>query len=352
MKTSTHTLARKPSRRDFFHSMGAALAATAFFPRSLQATSHSATQSQPIILGAGHHRYLWIQNWAKLPEGMKFGNTHGAVVIDSQGRVLMNTDSDNAIIIFSPDGKFIKAWGKEWRNGTHGMALHKEGKTEFLYLTHFNRHQFAKCTLDGEVVWVKDYPKESGVYQKADEFKPTGIAFAPNGEFYVTDGYGKSYVHQYNNSGVYVRSWGGSGTEAGKLKQPHGIWVDTREKTPRVLVADRANHRLQFFSLDGNFLSMVTEDLRLPSNFHQRGQDIVIADLQGRVTIVDRLNKVITHLGDNEDASLRGQNPVPPDKWKDGQFISPHCVRWDSSGNLYVAEWLSTGRITKLKRLK
>ena len=54
----------------------------------------------------------------------------------------------------------------------------------------------------------------------------------------------------------------------------------------------------------------------------------------------------------NEDPKLRGQNPVPVEQWKDGQFISPHCPRWDSAGNLYVAEWLSSGRITKLKRVK
>ena len=342
----------KHSRRDFLTAFGAILAALPLFRTSSKANASVSPANQPIILGAGNHRYEWLPNWAKLPPGMKFGNTHGAVVIDSQGRVLMNTDSENAIIIFSPEGEFIKAWGKEWQKGTHGMALHKEGKTEFLYLTHFNRHQFAKCTLDGEIVWVKDYPKDSGVYQKAEEFKPTGIAFAPNGEFYVTDGYGKSYVHQFNALGEYVQSWGGVGTEPGKLNQPHGIWVDTREKTPKVLVADRANHRLQFFSLDGKFLSMVTEDLRLPSNFHQRGQDLVIADLQGRVTILDRNNHLITHLGDNQDAKLRGQNPVLPDLWKDGQFISPHCARWDAVGNLYVAEWLSTGRITKLQRLK
>jgi DNA-binding beta-propeller fold protein YncE len=342
---------QKPGRRNFLLGLGAALGASTM-TRNLSFTASATTLTQqPVILGAGRHRYEWVKGWAKLPEGMRFGNTHGAVVIDSQGRVLMNTDSENAVLIFSPEGKFIKAWGKDWKNGTHGMALHKEGKTEYVYLTHFNRHQFAKCTLDGEIVWVKDYPKDSGFYQKSEEFKPTGIAVAPNGDFYVTDGYGKSFVHQYTAKGDYVRSFGGVGKEAGQLRQPHGIWIDTREKQAKVLVADRANHRLQFFDLDGKFLSMVTEDLRLPSNFHQRGTDIVVADLEGRVTILDRSNKILTHLGDNENPNLRGKNPVPPEQWNEGQFISPHCVRWDSQGNLYVAEWLSTGRITKLKRL-
>lgn len=337
------------SRRSFLKGIGAAFAVGIAFPAIR--TGKSATDA-PLLLGSGDHQYEWIKNWARLPEGLRFGNTHGAVVVDSHGRVLMNTDSENAIMMFDPDGKFIKAWGKEWQNGTHGMALQKENKTEYLYLTHFNRHEFAKCTLDGEVVWVKGYPKDSGVYENAEAFKPTGIAIAPNGDFYVTDGYGKSFVHHYNTKAEYVRTWGGVGSDIGQLKQPHGIWVDTRERVPRVLVADRANHRLQFFSLDGKPLGQVTEGLRLPSNFHQRGTDIVIADLEGRVTILDKNNRLITHLGDNENPKLRGQNPVPPDQWKDGQFISPHCPRWDAAGNLYVAEWLSSGRITKLKRVK
>ena len=352
MSITSSRQTRKHSRRSFLFGVGATAITSAVvrgFPAVITSTSAG---DAPIVLGNGNHKYEWVRGWARLPDGMRFGNTHGAVVIDARGRVLMNTDSDNAIMIFGADGRFIKAWGKEWRNGTHGMALHREGKTEYLYLTHFNRHEFAKCTPDGEVVWVKGYPKEAGVYQSAEEFKPTGIAFAPGGDFYVTDGYGKSYVHQYNGKGDYVRTFGGEGSGVGQLKQPHGIWVDTRRPTPRVLVADRANHRLQFFTLDGRPDGMVTEDLRLPSNFHQRGPDIVIADLQGRVTIIDKDNKLITHLGDNEDPKLRGQNPVPPEQWKDGQFISPHCPRWDAEGNLYVAEWLSSGRITKLKRLK
>ena len=333
----------KVSRRTFLSGLGASVV----IPR-LSSVSSSGSR---IILGSGNHRYEWISNWARLPEGMRFGNTHGAVAIDSKGRVLMNTDTENAVIIFDAGGNFLKAWGSEWKDGSHGMQVRMEGKGEFVYITHFNRHEFAIFTLEGEVVWVRGYPKESNVYQKAEEFKPTGIAFAPGGDFYVTDGYGKSYVHQYNSKGEYVRTFGAPGSEAGQLKQPHGIWVDTRAKLPAVLVADRGNHRLQFFSLDGKFMGMVTEDLRLPSNFDQRGSDVAIADLQGRVTIIDRHNRVITHLGDNQNPALRGKNPVPPEQWVEGEFISPHSVRWDARGNLYVAEWLSSGRITKLRRL-
>jgi hypothetical protein len=83
----------------------------------------------------------------------------------------------------------------------------------------------------------------------------------------------------------------------------------------------------------------------------QRGGDLVVADLAGRVTILDKDNRVIAHLGDNPDPKKRATNQVPPDQWVDGVFISPHCPRWDNQGNLYVHEWLTSGRVIKLKRV-
>jgi hypothetical protein len=103
-------------------------------------------------------------------------------------------------------------------------------------------------------------PAQSGAYKESTEFRPTSIAFAPNGHFYVADGYGKHWVHHYDAKAEYVGSWGGEGTEPGKFKTPHGIWVDTRGSTPAVLVADRANHRLQWFTLDGKYLKMMDQN--------------------------------------------------------------------------------------------
>ncbi len=340
------------NRREFVKCCAQSLSAAVLARRLSWGLSAMTSSGTPVRLGTGNHTYEWVRGWAKLPDGMRFGNTHGAVIVDSQGRVLMNTDTENAIIVFDPDGKFIRAFGKEWKDGLHGMALHKEAGGEFIYVTHHTRHEFAKLSLDGTVMWVKGFPVESELYEKADDFRPTGIAIAPNGDLYITDGYGLSWVHHYSSAGEYLKSWGGpAGSEPGKLRQPHGIWMDTRGPAPLVLIADRANHRLQWFNLNGEFVKAVTDDLRLPSNFDQRGSDLVIADLAGRVTILDGINRVITHLGDNPDPGQRGQNPIPPERWVEGIFISPHCPRWDAEGNLYVTEWLSNGRIDKLKRV-
>ena len=73
-------------------------------------------------------------------------------------------------------------------------------------------------------------------------------------------------------------------TGEGKLSCPHGIWCDTRDaENPTILVADRANVRLQWFTLDGKFIKMVKDELRHPVPFRSAGGDMLIPDLQGRV---------------------------------------------------------------------
>jgi DNA-binding beta-propeller fold protein YncE len=358
----SHDISNMGARRVFLCGLGASVVASTIVPSLFSAYFGTG----PIILGAGNHRYEWISGWGKLPEGMQYGSTHGAVQTDSQNRVYFNTDTENAIIVFDQDGKFIKSFGKEWKadkegNGTHGMLIRKEGSQEFIYLTNLFRHEFAKLAVDGELVWVKGYPEKSGIYQDKNQFSPTGVAVAPSGDFYVTDGYGANYIHHYNAKGEYVNSWGGKTSkenpkEEGKFNTPHAIIIDTRGSEPLVLVADRANHRLQWFSLEGKHVKTLdgteNDQLRLPATLHIRGTDLAIGDLAGRVTILDKDNKLITHLGDQVDARKRATNKLPREQWLDGVFVSPHGVCWDKQGNLYVEEWMAVGRIVKLKRLK
>ncbi len=303
------------------------------------------------VLGGGSHTYEFVDGWGKLPATIRYGYTHG-VVADSQHRILIHNQSKDAVIIFDHKGKFVKSWGAEFEKGAHGMFLNREGKQEFLYLADYVRHTVVKATIDGEVVWRLGYPEEAGVYKSADQYKPTNVAVAPNGDFYVADGYGLSWIHQYNARAEYVRSWGGKGSEAGKLNCPHGIWVDTRGASPVLVVADRTNERLQTFTLDGKHLGFVTGTLRRPCHFDQFKNELVVPDLHGRITILDRENRLITHLGDNVDVwKIKGWPNLPRETREAGKFISPHAACCDAKGNIYVVEWISDGRVTKLKRV-
>jgi hypothetical protein len=194
-------------------------------------------------------------------------------------------------------------------------------------------------------------PEQAGVYQDKNKYLPTDVAVAPNGDIYVGDGYGMHWVHQWNARGEYIRSWGGPGKDPGKFQTPHGICIDTRKDPAVVVVADRGNSRLQTFTLDGKPIGIVQEGLRMPCKVQIRAGDVLIPDLKGRVTILDKENKLIAHIGENTDPSHLGNHGVPPEKWKDGEFTAPHGAAWDSKGNLYVEDWNATGRVSKLKRI-
>ncbi len=308
-----------------------------------------------MILGSGDHMYEWTGTFGKLPEGKRFGNTHG-VQVDAQGRVLIHSQNTHggemdSLFIFDDSGKFIKSWGKEYGAGAHGLQLVKEGKDEFLYLAATGQHIVVKTTLDGEVVWKLTWPKECPAYKEEGQYVPTNVAVAANGDFYIADGYGACWIHQYDKKAKYIRSFGGRGSEPGQLSTPHGIWIDTRGTDPLVLLADRSNVRLQWFSMDGKYVSMVKDELRHPCHFDQRNGELLIPDLMGRVTIFDKSNKLVVHLGDNPDQKKRANNGVPPEQWVDGQFCSPHGACWDKDGNIYVAEWVKEGRVSKLRKV-
>jgi hypothetical protein len=156
-----------------------------------------------------------------------------------------------------------------------------------------------------------------------------------------------------------VRSWGGFGDKPGLMKTPHGIWLDDRKgRTPSLVVADRANARLQYFSLEGKHLGFV-KDLLFPAHFDIRGEVLMVPDLHARISLFDKDNKPIVHLG--EDADWRKKALAQdkggyierrrPEKCPEGKFIHPHDACFDKDGNIFVVEWVQTGRVTFLKKV-
>jgi hypothetical protein len=132
--------------------------------------------------------------------------------------------------------------------------------------------------------------------------------------------------------------------------------MDKRSGDEKIVVADRANNRLQYFTLDGKHISFVqgkNDDgiVRLPCHFDVRGTDMLIPDLRGRITILDKDNNAAAQLFDNPDPGRREKNGLPMTAWADGQFICPHGAIWDSKGDIYVVEWVAPGRVTKLRHV-
>lgn len=302
-------------------------------------------------IGSGSHRYELAENWGTLPEGVSYGYTHG-VAVDQEDNVYIHNTSKNAVIVFDRSGRFLNSWGADFAAGAHGMFLAREGAREFLFLADTARRQVFKTTLSGEVLLSLGAPDLPGVYDAPETYAPTDVAVAPNGDFYVVDGYGQSWIHQYSPAGSHIRSWGGKGAEPGQLSCPHGAWVDTRGAEPLLYVADRANNRIQIFTLDGRHVRFVTDDIDYPCCFYQFGDELVIPDLHSRVSILDKSDRLILHLGEDQEAWRKeGWPNRPVSEWDPGKFVSPHAACLDSRGDLYVVEWTSVGRVTKWVRV-
>ena len=345
------------TRRDFLVTASAASVA----PMLLGMSDKSGSKAP--ILGEGDHRYEAIHDWGELPRTIKYGNTHG-VCEDSQGNIYIhhtvNATSENldTIVVFDRSGKFVRSWGRQFKGGAHGLTIRKEGSEEFLYLCDYEHGIVSKRTLKGEELFTLGYPAESEAYKPKDKFstvayRPTNVAIAANGDIYVGDGYGSSFINQYNSKAEFIRTFGGLGKGDDQVDCPHGLWIDTRGDTPLLVVTDRGNSRLQRFTLDGKHVDFILGTSKMPCNLHERNGEVVVPDLLSKVIVLDRKNSVVASLGNgaytNADwAAIRNQAPgtfVP------GRFVCPHGACFDHEGNIFVVEWVEAGRVTKLRRV-
>jgi hypothetical protein len=355
------------SRRHFLATTAAALAA----PRVLTAEK---TEKQ-LVIGEGAHRYEVHHGWAQLPDKYAWQTTHN-VAVDREGFLYVIHEGREelkdhpSIFVFDPSGKFVRAFGSQFQGGGHGLEVRTEGKEQYLWVTAYQmKKNFAKLTLTGEIVWEKRAPMESKLYPEGedtkpekrwgrDAFMPTNFAFLPDGGFFLADGYGSYRIHRYDKDGKWVSMIGEPGKENGQFNTPHGLWIDSRPgREPSLVVADRANKRLQWFTFEGKHLKTL-DGFILPANVDSLGDVLLVPDLSARITLLDKDDKVIAHLG--EDPAWREQ--VLKDKmamrrqekgegWVSGKFLHPHDACFDPAGNIYVAEWVQTGRITKLRKV-
>jgi hypothetical protein len=294
-----------------------------------------------------------------LPRTIKYGNTHG-VCEDSQGNIYVHhtvhatSESLDTMVVFDHKGKFIRSWGRQFRGGAHGLTIRKEGSDEFLYLCDFQHGIVTKRALKGEEVFTLGYPAESEAYKPKNSglvipYRPTNVAIAPNGDIYVGDGYGSSFINQYNQKAEFIRTRErGRSTRLPTRSVGRHAW-----RAPLLVVTDRGNDRLQRFTLDGKHVDSILGTSKMPCYLHERDGDVVIADLLSKVIILDRKNSVVASLGEGEYSNgdwstVRNQ---APGTFAPGRFVCPHGACFDHEGNIFVVEWVETGRVTKLRRV-
>jgi len=332
--------------------------------------------SNPTV-GSGEHHYEVLHHWPQLPAKFSWQTTHN-VAIDSEGLLYVihegraDQPDHPAVFVFDTNGQYVRSFGAEFQGGGHGIEIRNEGGQDFIYLVGYKKvRSFAKFDLRGERLWRKGAPMGAGGYADGEEktihaediwehdrFQATNIAFHPDGGFFLADGYGSYRIHRYDKEAHWLSTFGEIGTEEGQFQLPHGLCIDDRgEGDPLLVVSDRVNARLQWFTLDGKHVR-TQGDFLLPANNAILGPLMVVPDLGGRVTLLDKDNRVIAHLGDDAKRILADKKEhntfhirTDESTWQPGKFIHPHDACFDAEGNIFVAEWVGTGRVTKLRKL-
>jgi len=170
--------------------------------------------------------------------------------------------------------------------------------------------------------------------------RPTRLAVAPNGELYISDGYGNARIHRFSADRRLLQSWGEPGTAPGQFNLPHSVWVHT---DGRVLVCDRENDRVQIFSPDGELLTIWTDFARPGDLWIDADDNVIVGEmawnldethLDGRPYVEGRSAQMSVRDMDGRVVSRwGGDDPCAP-----GSFASPHGLCLDSRGDLYVGE--------------
>ena len=301
-------------------------------------------------------KYEAVAGWAKIPHGIWLREAT-AVAVDSEDRVYVFNRGNVPMLVFDADGNLIDSWGNEtphegvttitdpygtkrkvW-DGVQYVWPHsvRVDPNDDLWLVDVHTHTMTKTTRSGDEI-MHIGSGEAAVKQSGEPFnRPTDVAISPStGDIFISDGYGNSRVHRYDAEGNHLLSWGEPGADDGQFSLPHNISMVDDD---HLIVCDRENHRVQVFTIDGEFVRTwhVHHAVAVTRG---RGEDDAlyvaeqgpppvqfgVPNLGHRVSIYTPEGELITRLG----APLPGESP--------DQFLWPHSIATDSRGDVYVAE--------------
>jgi len=296
----------------------------------------------------GSLHYRVVEGWERLPPGARHLDVVG-VATDSRDRLFIYTREDAQIMIYNRDGSYVGAWGAGFFTPrTHGLTIAPD---DSVYCVDEGKEAIFKFTPDGELLQTigtgvasdtgYDGRTLTSITRGGPPFnRPTNVAIAPNGDLYASDGYGNASVHHFSADGRLIKTWGAPGNGPGQFNLVHGVAVAA---DGRVLIADRENDRIQFFSPDGAYLD-AWDHVQRPTNiaidgegrvyvselWRRAGEEsmrlgVVPDDRPGRVGVYDAAGNVLARFGG-------------PDRCAPGNFVAPHDICVDSHGDLYVAE--------------
>lgn len=260
--------------------------------------------------------YQPVPSFPRWPEGMKCGAVSG-VAINKAGDILIAHRNGPPISIFTKDGEHVRSFGDKIFTAIHGIRVDQDDQ---IWATDMKIHIVVKMDMTGRLLMTlgeRNVPGEDGSHFN----RPTDVAVAPDGDFFVSDGYGNSRIVKFDPNGKFIKAWGSRGTGKGQFHLPHALVIDGQGL---VYVADRENKRIQVFAADGNFIRQIDGITPYGICLAPDGK-LYIAD--GRASTVTRMT-----LAGRVELSWGGKGSGP------GEFNMPHGIAVGADGSVYVAE--------------
>lgn len=326
------------------------------------ATVPGGSPTTPVLTGNGGWTFEAVPGWGALPNGRPIGPTHGSVLTGPDDRVYLSTDADLSIIVWEADGTFVRTIAPECQ-GFHAMMIREEDGRPVIYGAQNNAYgnsarklqglpttPFRVCKIDLDGQLLLEIPNHGTGGIDGGWGGLTAVTVAPDGAVFAAMGYGSNRIHKFDAGGKHLKTFGGKGGGDGQFNACHGLAIDTRFGVPRLLVVDRENRRLCHLDLDGNWLGVHAANLRRPCSVAWSGDHCAVAELEARVTILDRTGTPVAFLGDNPNRVQWANFGVKPADQQPGIFTAPHGLGFAANGDLYVQDWNQSGRVTKLRK--
>jgi DNA-binding beta-propeller fold protein YncE len=260
------------------------------------------------------------------------------VAVDAQDRVWTANLVDPPIRVFDTEGNFLFAWGAGLFTRPHFLRIGPDGN---VWVADYGRHIVRKFTPDGNLLLTLGTPDVPG-RDETHLNMPTDMAIAPNGDIFITDGYGNNRIVHLDRYGRFIKSWGQIGVGAGDLSQPHSVAMDSNGL---LYVGERNNCRIQVFDQDGKSIAQ-WRNLINPWGIHITPGDeiIVCGSTPARWTERGNLgNPPHDQIVMKFDATGRALElwafPLAqPEAWVRGAIDWAHGIGVDSRGNLYIGD--------------